>query len=159
MNNMSKTECTLFSKNCKVLLKPIIDNPPEIPSYKTLGAAGADVRSAEEFLIAPFERKIVKTGYKIAIAPNFEVQVRSRSGLAYRNGVIVLNSPGTIDSDYRGELKIILANFGDESFKVNFGDRIAQLVIAPAFQYGIIKSEFVNATERNEGGFGSTGVN
>ena len=131
-----------------------------LPSYKTKGAAGADVaaRLASSVTIPKGGRAVIPTGLSFAIPDGFEIQVRPRSGLAAKHGVTVLNSPGTIDSDYRGELKVILANFGDEPFTVNDGDRIAQIVAAPVTCARFIKVHTLDETERGKGGFGSTGV-
>ncbi len=128
-----------------------------LPSYATEHAAGMDVVAAEELTLAPGARHAVATGFAIAIPDGFEVQVRPRSGLALKHGITCLNTPGTIDSDYRGEVKVILANLGSEPFEIARGTRIAQLVPAP-----VLKARFVEATElgetaRGAGGFGSTG--
>jgi dUTP pyrophosphatase len=128
-----------------------------LPSHATEHAAGLDVVAAEELTLAPGARHAVATGFAIAIPDGFEVQVRPRSGLALKHGITCLNTPGTIDSDYRGEVKVILANLGSEPFEIARGTRIAQLVPAP-----VLKARFVEATElgetaRGAGGFGSTG--
>lgn len=128
-----------------------------LPAYATEGAAGMDVVSAEDVTIAPGARHAVATGLAVAIPFGFEIQVRPRSGLALKHGITVPNTPGTIDSDYRGELKVILINHGTESFEIVRGDRIAQLVIAPVTRASWLKVEELDATERGEGGFGSTG--
>ena len=132
------------------------------PSYETLGSAGFDLRSNEEVIILPRERVIVGTGLYFQLPEYLEMQVRPRSGLAAKHGITVLNSPGTIDSDYRGEIKVILINHGDRQFTINIGDRIAQAVIstvtsAHAIDFNMV-DEFLFETERGEGGFGSTGV-
>lgn len=131
-----------------------------VPEYKTAGAAGADVCACipEKITIAPGKRALVGTGLFFEIPQGYEIQVRPRSGLAFKNGVTVLNTPGTIDSDYRGELKVILINLGDEDFEINSGDRIAQIVVAPVTTSEFIPVESLSATERGAGGFGSTGV-
>lgn len=131
-----------------------------LPEYKTLGAAGADVCAHVErpLVMKPLSRAIVPTGLFFAIPQGFEIQVRPRSGLAAKNGVTVLNTPGTIDSDYRGELKVILVNLSDSDFTVNDGDRIAQIVAAPLVQAVFSRTERLGETERGAGGFGSTGV-
>ena len=131
-----------------------------MPEYKTVGAAGADVCA---FIDAPVELKpgakaMIGTGLCFAIPEGYEIQVRPRSGLAAKNGVTVLNTPGTIDSDYRGELKVILINLGKEPFIVNNGDRIAQIVAAPVTQALFKVVDSLDETERGSGGFGSTGV-
>ena len=128
-----------------------------LPAYASHGAAGMDVVSAEDIVLAPGARHAVATGFAIAIPPGHEVQVRPRSGLALKHGITCLNTPGTIDEDYRGELKVILANLGAEPFEVKRGERIAQLV--PAI---VTKAEFeevgsLDETHRGAGGFGSTG--
>lgn len=128
-----------------------------VPCYATLGAAGMDVVAAEALSLAPGARAAVATGFAIAIPAGFEVQVRPRSGLALKHGITCLNSPGTIDSDYRGEIKIILANLGDEPFVITRGDRIAQLVPAPVQRAAIEEVTGLDETERGTGGFGSTG--
>ena len=128
-----------------------------LPSYATEGAAGMDVVAAEELTLAPGERHAVATGFAIAIPPGYEVQVRPRSGLALKNGVTCLNTPGTIDEDYRGEVKVILANLGSEPFAVRRGERIAQLVPAPVLKAAFREVDELDATTRGAGGFGSTG--
>lgn len=136
----------------------------EDPAYATDGASGFDVRAnlQEDFILESGNVGIIPTGLFFNIPDNFEIQVRSRSGLAAKNAVIVLNSPGTIDSDYLGELKIILINLGKESFKISNGDRIAQCVLAPALTNKVVNlnrvKEINKITERNTGGFGSTGL-
>lgn len=128
-----------------------------LPAYATSGAAGMDVVSAEDVVLGARQRHAVATGLRMAIPQGFEIQVRPRSGLALKHGITVPNSPGTIDSDYRGELKIILINHGDEDFKVMRGDRIAQLVVAPVTQGMWHEVDVLDATDRGEQGFGSTG--
>ncbi len=128
-----------------------------LPAYATEGAAGMDVVSAEDVTLAPGARHAVATGLALAIPPGFEVQVRPRSGLALRHGISVPNTPGTIDSDYRGELKVILINHGTEAFDVRRGDRVAQLVLAPVTRASWLEVEDLDETVRGAGGFGSTG--
>lgn len=128
-----------------------------LPAYATAGAAGMDVVSAESVTIAPGARHAVATGLALAIPAGYEIQVRPRSGLALKHGISVPNTPGTIDSDYRGELKVILVNLGAEPFVIQRGDRIAQLVLAPVVQAAWDEVEELGATERGAGGFGSTG--
>ncbi|GAA0760904.1 dUTP pyrophosphatase [Erythromicrobium ramosum] len=128
-----------------------------LPAYATSGAAGMDVVSAEDVTIAPGARHAVATGLALAIPEGFEIQVRPRSGLALKHGITVPNTPGTIDSDYRGELKVILINHGVEPFAIARGDRVAQLVLAPVVQAAWSEVAELDATERGEGGFGSTG--
>jgi dUTP pyrophosphatase len=129
----------------------------DLPAYATEGAAGMDVVSAEDVTIAPGARHAVATGLAMAIPPGFEIQVRPRSGLALKHGITVPNTPGTIDSDYRGELKVILINHGAEPFDIRRGDRVAQLVLAPVIQASWLPVEELDETARGEGGFGSTG--
>jgi dUTP pyrophosphatase len=129
-----------------------------LPSYASAGAAGLDVVAAETVTIAPGARHAVATGFAIAIPPGFEVQVRPRSGLAIKHGITCLNTPGTIDSDYRGEVKIILANLGDAPFPIARGDRIAQLVPAAVQRARFGEVAALDETRRGAGGFGSTGV-
>lgn len=129
----------------------------DLPGYATDGAAGMDVVSAEDVTIAPGARHAVATGLALAIPSGYEVQVRPRSGLALKHGITVPNTPGTIDSDYRGELKVILINLGAEAFAVRRGDRVAQLVLAPVTRAAWLTVEELDETARGEGGFGSTG--
>ena len=128
-----------------------------LPAYATSGAAGMDVVSAEDVTLAPGARHAVATGLAMAIPAGYEIQVRPRSGLALKHGISVPNTPGTIDSDYRGELKVILINLGSEPFAIQRGDRVAQLVLAPVVQAAWDEVAELDATERGEGGFGSTG--
>jgi dUTP pyrophosphatase len=128
-----------------------------LPAYATAGAAGLDVVAAESLTLAPGARHAVATGFSIAIPDGYEVQVRPRSGLALKHGLTCLNTPGTIDSDYRGEVKVILANLGAEPFEVIRGERIAQLVPAPVLKARFNEVEELAETERGGGGFGSTG--
>ncbi|MET1755404.1 dUTP diphosphatase [Novosphingobium sp. RD2P27] len=129
----------------------------ELPAYATEGAAGMDVLAAEDVTLAPGARHPVATGLAFAIPHGFEIQVRPRSGLALKHGITVPNTPGTIDSDYRGELKVILINHGAEVFEIRRGDRVAQLVLAPVTRASWLKVDELDHTERGEGGFGSTG--
>ncbi|MFN3864587.1 MAG: dUTP diphosphatase [Erythrobacter sp.] len=128
-----------------------------LPAYATAGAAGMDVVSAEDVIIAPGARHAVATGLALAIPAGYEIQVRPRSGLALKHGITVPNTPGTIDSDYRGELKVILINHASEPFAIARGDRVAQLVLAPVVQAVWNEVAELDATTRGEGGFGSTG--
>jgi dUTP pyrophosphatase len=128
-----------------------------LPAYATEGAAGMDVVAAETLTLEPGARAAVATGFAMAIPEGYEVQVRPRSGLALKHGITCLNTPGTIDSDYRGELKIILINLGSEPFAINRGDRIAQLVPAPVQRASFTLLDILPETARNAGGFGSTG--
>jgi len=128
-----------------------------LPSYASDGAAGLDVVAAEDVTLAPGARHAVATGFAVAIPHGYEVQVRPRSGLALKHGITCLNTPGTIDSDYRGEVKVILANLGGEPFEVRRGERIAQLVPAPVLRAAFREMDDLDSTSRGAGGFGSTG--
>jgi dUTP pyrophosphatase len=132
-----------------------------LPSYETASAAGMDLRAAIDealpVMLAPGQRSIIPTGLCIALPDGFEAQIRPRSGLAAKHGITCLNSPGTIDADYRGEVKVILINLGDEPFAIQRGERIAQMLIAPVTQARWIEAEALDDTERGAGGFGSTG--
>jgi len=130
----------------------------QLPFYATPGSAGLDLPAAESFSMAPGERVIVPTGLSMAIPLGYEGQVRPRSGLAFKHGVTVVNAPGTIDSDYRGELKVLLVNLGNQPVGFDRGERIAQLVIAPVVQVDISLVNSLDETIRGGGGFGSTGV-
>ena len=132
----------------------------KIPEYKTAGSAGADLQAYLEapVVIKPGNRAMITTGLFFALPEGYEIQVRPRSGLALKNGVTVLNTPGTIDSDYRGELCVILINLGEEDFTVSNGDRIAQIIVAPVTQGEFVLTDKLDETERGAGGFGSTGV-
>lgn len=140
------------------------DHAFALPSYETPGAAGADVRANlaapdrdQGLELAPGARVLVPTGLRVEIPAGFEMQVRPRSGLALKHGVTLVNTPGTIDSDYRGPLGVILINLGQDSFVVSHGDRIAQLVIAPVVQGAFVQTKALSDTSRGSGGFGSTG--
>jgi len=128
-----------------------------LPRYATEGAAGMDVVAAEDLTLVPGARRAVATGFAMAIPAGYEVQVRPRSGLALKHGITCLNTPGTIDSDYRGEIKVILANLGNEDFPIARGDRIAQLVPAPVQRADLDEVTSLDQTTRGAGGFGSTG--
>jgi dUTP pyrophosphatase len=128
-----------------------------LPAYATPGAAGMDVVAAEDIRLAPGARHAVATGFALSIPDGYEVQVRPRSGLALKHGITCLNTPGTIDSDYRGEVKIILANLGSDTFEVKRGDRIAQLVPATVTRATLDEVSALDDTARGTGGFGSTG--
>jgi dUTP pyrophosphatase len=143
----------------KVLVPTIISEGAQLPVYASEQAAGADVHAhlAQDLVLQPGQSALVSTGLKFAIPEGFEIQVRPRSGLAFKNGITVLNSPGTIDSDYRGELGIILINHSQQSFTVTNGMRIAQIVIAPVCRAEFSVGETLEATARGEGGFGHTG--
>ena len=128
-----------------------------LPNYETRGAAGVDLRASEKVLLLPGERAAIPTGLRVEIPEGFEAQVRPRSGLAIKNGVTILNSPGTIDSDYRGEIKIIIINHGIDPFTIEAGDRIAQLVFAPVVRVSWSEDDDLGSTKRGDGGFGSSG--
>ena len=133
-----------------------------LPSYETSGAAGADVRAnledRQSITLAPMQRALIPTGLRMAIPAGYEVQVRPRSGLALKHGVTLVNTPGTIDSDYRGPLGIIMINLGDQDFEITHGMRIAQLVVAPMVQASFHTVTDLDDTARGSGGFGSTGT-
>lgn len=133
----------------------------ELPQQQSAGAAGVDLRAAlgstQTLTLRPGARALVPCGFALALPPGHEAQVRPRSGLAARHGVTVLNAPGTIDADYRGEVQVILVNHGDSDFEIRRGDRIAQLVVAPVSAVRFNERETLDATERGAGGFGSTG--
>lgn len=131
-----------------------------LPNYESVSAAGMDLRAAlnETVVLKPGERKLIPTGLQMAVPEGYEAQIRPRSGLAIKNGITMLNTPGTIDADYRGEVKVIAVNLGENDFEINHGDRIAQLVIAPVTQFPVVEVDELTETERGEGGFGSTGI-
>jgi dUTP pyrophosphatase len=133
------------------------DKDLPLPAYATAGSAGLDLRAAEAFTLKPGARALVPTGIAIALPKGFEAQVRPRSGLAVKHGVTVLNAPGTIDADYRGEIKIPIINHGTEDFVIARGDRIAQMVIAPVTVATLTEVDRLEETERGSGGFGSSG--
>ena len=143
----------------KITINIINSSGHQNPKLETLGSAGADLRAFvnESITLKPFERRLIPTGIKIELPNGYEAQIRPRSGLAYKNGISVLNSPGTIDSDYRGDVGVILINLSKENFVINNGDRIAQMVIAKHEYPVFIESTELNISERGEGGFGSTG--
>ena len=133
-----------------------------LPVYASAGAAGADLRAnlpdRKTVVLAPSARALVPTGLKLAIPEGYEVQIRPRSGLALKHGITLPNSPGTIDSDYRGPLGVIVMNGGTESFEIAHGDRIAQMIVAPVLRATFVEVDELSATKRGSGGFGSTGV-
>lgn len=135
--------------------------PAVIPEHKTTGSAGMDLCSSSEkqVIIKSFESKLIPTNLILEIPEGYEGQIRPRSGLALKNSITVLNSPGTIDSDYRGEVKVLLINFGKKDFEIKFGDRIAQLIISKYETVNLVSAETVSETQRGSGGYGSTGVN
>lgn len=132
-----------------------------LPKYATAGSVGMDLLAAiyEPLVIKPMERCLVPTGIAIELPEGYEAQVRPRSGLALKHGITLLNTPGTIDWDYRGEIKVVLINLGQEDFTINRGDRIAQLVVCPVVKVEWEEVEELNQTQRSDGGFGSTGIN
>lgn len=133
----------------------------ELPAYETAGSAGIDLRAAvpedRQIVLLPGRRTLVPTGLIFELEEGYEAQIRPRSGLAFKNGITVLNTPGTIDSDYRGEVKVLLINLGDDDFRIERGMRIAQAVISPVVQVKIEERRVISETERGAGGFGSTG--
>jgi len=134
-----------------------LSNLAQIPKYQTDEAAGFDLHSIEDIKIAPRKRKLIATGLAFDIPTGYEIQIRPRSGLAYKHGITVLNTPGTIDSDYRGELKILLINHSEEEFEIKIGERIAQAVIKEVIQAKFEEVDELSETKRGERGFGSTG--
>jgi dUTP pyrophosphatase len=142
-----------------VLIKIVNTSTNELPSYATTGAAGMDIRASnvDPIELQPLQRALIPTGMFMEIPAGFEVQIRPRSGLAIKSGITCLNSPGTIDSDYRGEVKVILANISNEVFTVHQGDRIAQMIVAQVQQCSLQLVNELGSTERGEGGFGHTG--
>ena len=142
----------------KILVKKL-DSRVKLPSYKTVGSSGMDLMALTDkpITILPKKSYLVPTGISVAMPKNYEIQIRPRSGLAAKNNISVLNTPGTIDSDYRGEIKIILFNHGSEEFLINNGDRIAQIVLMPVHKIDFEEVDNLPDTVRGEGGFGSTG--
>ncbi|MBR5687189.1 MAG: dUTP diphosphatase [Prevotella sp.] len=143
-----------------IQIKVVNKGHQPLPQYATAQSAGMDLRAnlSEPVVLRPMEHRLIPTGLHIALPPGFEAQVRPRSGLALKHGISVLNSPGTIDADYRGEVGVLLVNFSDRDFVVNDGERIAQMVIARHEQGEWIETAELDATERGEGGYGHTGV-
>ncbi|MBM7114411.1 dUTP diphosphatase [Archangium primigenium] len=133
--------------------------PLPLPRYETALAAGMDLRAdiEDERTLAPLERLLVPTGLALGLPPGYEAQVRPRSGLALRHGLTLLNAPGTVDADFRGEVQVLLVNLSSEPFTLRRGDRIAQLVVAPVSRASLVELQILESTERGEGGFGSTG--
>ena len=146
----------------RVIFDTGADQDLPLPTYETAGAAGADLRAnlldRGTLTLAPGTRALVPTGLRLEIPQGYEVQLRPRSGLALKHGITLPNSPGTIDSDYRGPLGVIVMNAGDTAFDINHGDRIAQMVVAPVLQAQIIRVSELDSSARGSGGFGSTGV-
>ncbi len=142
----------------KVLIKKL-DPSVELPSYKSEGASGMDLTAflKKSITIKPKTSSLIPTGISIAFSKDYEIQIRPRSGLAVKNNISVLNTPGTIDSDYRGEIKIIIYNHGNEDFEINNGDRIAQMVLVPVMKIELEETDILPETLRGKGGFGSTG--
>jgi dUTP pyrophosphatase len=140
-------------------IKVINRSTNELPAYATSLSAGMDIRAnlSESLILQPLERKLVPTGLFLEIPEGFEVQIRPRSGLAFKHGITVLNSPGTIDADYRGEVGVLLVNLSNEPFEIQHGERIAQMVVASYTQAELIETTELSATDRGSGGFGSTG--
>lgn len=143
----------------KIDIKCVAQPGAVVPEYKTSGAAGADICAllTESITLKPMERALIPTGLSFEIPEGYEIQVRPRSGLAIKNGITCLNTPGTIDSDYRGEVKVILVNLSKDDFVINNGERIAQIVVSPVTLGNFVKADSLEATERGAGGFGSTG--
>ncbi len=143
----------------KVKVKVVIENGVELPKYMTSGSAGMDIRAHIEdgVTLKPLERKLIPSGIRMEIPEGYEVQVRPRSGLALKHGLTVLNTPGTVDSDYRGDIGVILVNLSNVEYTVSPGERIAQLVVNRVAQAELVEVEELNETERNSGGFGHTG--
>ena len=148
----------------KILWEDWADRALGLPAYETAGSAGADLRAnlppeqrAAGFTLAPMQRAIVPTGLRVEIPQGFEMQIRPRSGLALKHGITLPNTPGTIDSDYRGPLGVALVNLGDAPYVIGHGDRVAQMIVAPAIQVGFQVVDSLSDTARGEGGFGSTG--
>jgi dUTP pyrophosphatase len=142
----------------RVLMPLVVGDGGRMPTYRTDGSAGLDLHCSECFELAPMERRLVGTGIRLAIPPGFEGQVRPRSGLALKHGITMVNTPGTIDSDYRGEIGLILINLGPETVKFEQGERVAQLVICPVARAELVLVRELDETQRGDGGFGSTGT-
>ena len=143
----------------KILIKRLNKNLP-LPKYETAGSSGLDIYADidDDQILKPGEHRVVPTGIALAVSKGYEIQVRPRSGLAAKNGISIVNSPGTIDADYRGEIKVILINLGKDNFKIIKHTRIAQMVMCPVINATIEEVEDLSQTERGEGGFGSTGI-
>lgn len=150
-------ESAVVERVDEVTIAAVVAEGIEPPHYATEGAAGLDLRANQDVQLAPMERKMVPTGVRLAIPPGYEAQVRPRSGLAARHGVTMVNSPGTIDSDYRGEIQVILINLGQDAVEFRRGERIAQLVVSPVAKARLVFVQSLEETVRGEGGFGSTG--
>lgn len=152
-----RTELQYDRNVSEVTIQVVLEPGATLPAYQTEGAAGLDLCASEGFSLEPFERRLVPTGLKIAIPNGYEAQVRPRSGLALKHGVTMVNTPGTIDSDYRGEIAVLMINLGQKSVSFEAGERIAQLVIAPVARAVLRTVAELDDTQRGEGGFGSTG--
>jgi dUTP pyrophosphatase len=142
-----------------MIIRVINKSKNNLPAYETAHAAGMDLRADVEttVVLKPMERKLIPTGLYIELPEGFEAQIRPRSGLAFKHGIGIVNSPGTIDADYRGEIKVLLINFSSDDFEINAGDRIAQMVIAKHERVSWEQVEVLNETQRGEGGYGHTG--
>lgn len=150
----------LYIINVMIQIKVVNKGHQQLPVYATSQSAGMDLRAniSEPITLHPMERRLIPTGLHIALPEGFEAQVRPRSGLALKHGITVLNTPGTVDADYRGEVMVLLINFSTDDFVINDGERIAQMIIAHHEQAELIKVEMLDETERGEGGYGHTGV-
>ena len=143
-----------------MIIKVINKSENELPAYETTHSAGLDLRANldDAIILSPMERKLIPTGLHIELPANCEAQIRPRSGLAFKHGVTVLNSPGTIDADYRGEIKVLLINLSADAFEINNGDRIAQMIVARHESISWEETEYLNETVRGHGGYGHTGI-
>ena len=154
--------CQRIALNCATMESPrvLIALSPDatLPEYKTEGSAGMDLTCSEDFALEPLERKLIGTGIRIALPLGYEAQIRPRSGLALKHGVTMVNSPGTIDSDYRGEVRLIMVNLSQQSVAFKKGERVAQMVICPVSRAVLEVADDLDETVRGHGGFGSTGV-
>ncbi len=148
---------TIGSDTLEMQVRRVGEHDLELPAYATPGSAGLDLRAAGDHRLEPGDRGLVGTGFAIALPGGCEGQIRPRSGLAVKQGVTVLNAPGTVDADYRGEVKVLLINLGQEPVEIHVGDRIAQLVVAPVSQVRLVEVDALPETSRGAGGFGSTG--
>ncbi len=143
-----------------MIIRVINRSKNNLPAYETINAAGMDLRADLESTVTlqPMERKLVPTGLYMELPEGFEAQIRPRSGLAFKHGIGIVNSPGTIDADYRGEIKVLLINFSDQAFEINTGDRIAQMIVAKHEKVNWQQVEVLNETLRGAGGYGHTGI-
>jgi dUTP pyrophosphatase len=144
-----------------MIVRVINKSKNQLPGYETIHSAGMDLRADLEapVVLHPMERKLIPTGLYIELPESYEAQIRPRSGLAYKHGISIVNSPGTIDADYRGEIKVLLVNLSTEAFEINTGDRIAQMIVARHEKVSWEEAEILNDTTRGAGGYGHTGVN